>query len=365
MEPGPGGDPIRNPGVLPTGKNIHALDPQAIPTQAAVKSARIVVERCARHCMLWQLCLLGLCWMQHALSKSVLVMHVYPHIDFAWCIGWPCQVDSLCHHAGCWRCKRRRMATSGRRQSQWCCGARTTSRRMASPWRRCVAKNPLRDVAALKPNQCAVASDPPGAREQCPPSARYIEPHCTYTVVGASGSPLLPTQTTTSHGQVMMMVGVAPVADALGRVNKLQVIPLEELGRPRVDVVVNCSGVFRDLFVNQMNLLDRAIKMAAEQDEPEDMNFVRKHAREQARRPRPRLQGSCMSQRCGEMRCLKALQHRLSTRRMFLRTAGVPLYSCHYFLVARRMTLEGSGHNVPSASPDMRRRGARRPRSAG
>ena len=90
----------------------------------------------------------------------------------------------------------------------------------------------------------------------------------------------------------MMMVGVAPVADALGRVNKLQVIPLDELGRPRVDVVVNCSGVFRDLFVNQMNLLDRAIKMAAEQDEPEDMNFVRKHAREQARPARPRLPSS-------------------------------------------------------------------------
>ena len=81
--------------------------------------------------------------------------------------------------------------------------------------------------------------------------------------------------------QVLMMVGINPVSDALGRVNKLEVIPLEELGRPRVDVVVNCSGVFRDLFVNQMNLLDRAIKMAAEQDEPEDMNFVRKHARQQ------------------------------------------------------------------------------------
>lgn len=50
----------------------------------------------------------------------------------------------------------------------------------------------------------------------------------------------------------MMMVGVKPVPDALGRVNKLEVIPLEELGRPRVDVVVNCSGVFRDLFVNQV-----------------------------------------------------------------------------------------------------------------
>jgi magnesium chelatase subunit H len=77
------------------------------------------------------------------------------------------------------------------------------------------------------------------------------------------------------------MVGIKPVPDALGRVNKLEVIPLEELGRPRVDVVVNCSGVFRDLFVNQMNLLDRAVKMAAELDEPDDMNFVRKHARQQ------------------------------------------------------------------------------------
>jgi CobN/Magnesium Chelatase len=50
----------------------------------------------------------------------------------------------------------------------------------------------------------------------------------------------------------MIMVGVKPVADALGRVNKLEVIPIEELGRPRIDVVVNCSGVFRDLFVNQV-----------------------------------------------------------------------------------------------------------------
>lgn len=45
VEPGPGGDPIRNPSVLPTGKNIHALDPQSIPTAAAVMSAEIVVER--------------------------------------------------------------------------------------------------------------------------------------------------------------------------------------------------------------------------------------------------------------------------------------------------------------------------------
>ena len=130
--------------------------------------------------------------------------------------------------------------------------------------------------------------------------------------------------------QVMCMVGIKPVPDALGRVNKLEVIPLEELGRPRVDVVVNCSGVFRDLFVNQMNLLDRAIKMAAEQDEPEDMNFVRKHAREQARRTQLWLiKLVCESQNlrrdfvfCG---FVVALQRSLGFRNVPLPTAGMPL----------------------------------------
>ncbi|CAE7318379.1 CHLH [Symbiodinium necroappetens] len=102
-----------------------------------------------------------------------------------------------------------------------------------------------------------------------------------------------------SLAQVLALVGARPVPDSLGRVNKAEVpsenggdtkcvlacvelIPLEELGRPRVDVVCNCSGVFRDLFINQMNLLDRAIKAAAEADEPPEQNFVRKHAMEQA-----------------------------------------------------------------------------------
>jgi magnesium chelatase subunit H len=80
----------------------------------------------------------------------------------------------------------------------------------------------------------------------------------------------------------MWMMGVRPVPDALGRVNKLELIPLAELGRPRIDVVINCSGVFRDLFINQMNLLDQGVKMAAEADEPLEMNFVRKHALQQA-----------------------------------------------------------------------------------
>ncbi|NEP76843.1 MAG: magnesium chelatase subunit H [Okeania sp. SIO3B3] len=160
--PGPGGDPIRNPDVLPTGKNMHALDPQSIPTAAAVKSAKIVVDRLL-------------------------------------------------------------------------------------------------------------------ARQMQENGGQYPE---TIAVV------LWGTDNIKTYGeslaQVMWMVGVKPIPDALGRVNKLELIPLEELGRPRVDVVINCSGVFRDLFINQMNLLDKAVKMAAEADEPEEMNFVRKHALKQA-----------------------------------------------------------------------------------
>ncbi|AKG22703.1 magnesium chelatase subunit H [Calothrix sp. 336/3] len=160
--PGPGGDPIRNPDVLPTGKNIHALDPQAIPTQAAVQSAKIVVDRLlARN-------------MSENDGK-------YP--ETIACVLWG--TDNI---------------------------------------------------------------------------KTYGE----------------------SLAQIMWMVGVRPVPDALGRVNKLELIPLSELGRPRIDVVINCSGVFRDLFINQMNLLDQAVKMAAEADEPVEMNFVRKHAMQQA-----------------------------------------------------------------------------------
>ncbi|NEO94328.1 MAG: magnesium chelatase subunit H, partial [Moorea sp. SIO3G5] len=160
--PGPGGDPIRNPDVLPTGKNIHALDPQSIPTLAAVKSAKIVVDR--------------------------LLARQKRDNDGAWpetiaCVLWG--TDNI---------------------------------------------------------------------------KTYGE----------------------SLAQILWMVGVKPVPDALGRVNKLELIPLEELGRPRIDVVVNCSGVFRDLFINQMNLLDQGVKMAAEADEPLEMNFVRKHSLQQA-----------------------------------------------------------------------------------
>lgn len=160
IPPGPGGDPIRNPDVLPTGKNMHALDPQSIPTKAAVDCAMVVVDRLLE-----------------------------------------------------------RMSADG----------------------------------------------------EFPETVAFT---------------LWGTDNIKTYGeslaQVLCLAGVRPISDSIGRVNKLELIPLEELGRPRVDVVVSCSGVFRDLFINQMNLLDRGIKMAAEADEPLEQNFVRKHAVEQA-----------------------------------------------------------------------------------
>ena len=159
--PGPGGDPIRNPGVLPSGKNIHALDPQAIPTRAAVAAAKSVVDK--------------------LIERQREEQGTWP--ETIACVLWG--TDNI---------------------------------------------------------------------------KTYGE----------------------SLAQILWFVGVKPMPDSVGRVNKLELIPLEELGRPRVDVVVNCSGVFRDLFINQMALIDQAVKMAAEADEPLEQNFVRKHALEQA-----------------------------------------------------------------------------------
>ena len=159
--PGPGGDPIRNPGVLPSGKNIHALDPQSIPTTAAVAAAKIVVDK--------------------LIERQKEEQGSWP--ETIACVLWG--TDNI---------------------------------------------------------------------------KTYGE----------------------SLAQILWFVGVRPKPDSVGRINKLELIPLEELNRPRIDVVVNCSGVFRDLFINQMALIDQAVKLAAEAEEPLEMNFVRKHSIEQA-----------------------------------------------------------------------------------
>jgi cobaltochelatase CobN len=85
--------------------------------------------------------------------------------------------------------------------------------------------------------------------------------------------------------EILALLGVRPIWSAESRrVTGLEVIPLEELGRPRVDVTVRISGFFRDGFPHLVALVDRAVAMVAALDEPPDRNFVAAHAREDAER---------------------------------------------------------------------------------
>ncbi|RVU20749.1 magnesium chelatase subunit H [Methylobacterium oryzihabitans] len=78
--------------------------------------------------------------------------------------------------------------------------------------------------------------------------------------------------------QALALMGAAPRFDGYGRLCGAVLIPLEDLGRPRIDVVATLSGIFRDLLPLQTKLLAEAAYLAATADEPEALNFVRKHA---------------------------------------------------------------------------------------
>ena len=81
--------------------------------------------------------------------------------------------------------------------------------------------------------------------------------------------------------QALWLLGTRPHRDALNRTTSVEVIPLSELGRPRIDVVMTVSGIFRDLFSPTVQLLDKAVRLVAQLDEPLDLNYVRKHVLEQ------------------------------------------------------------------------------------
>lgn len=79
-------------------------------------------------------------------------------------------------------------------------------------------------------------------------------------------------------GQALALLGARPRLDSYGRLCGAELMSLEELGRPRIDVVMTVSGIFRDLLPLQMRVLAEACLLAAAADEPESRNFVRKHA---------------------------------------------------------------------------------------
>lgn len=83
--------------------------------------------------------------------------------------------------------------------------------------------------------------------------------------------------------QVLYMLGVEPIRDSFGRVTDLRLIPSRELGRPRIDVVVQTSGQLRDLAASRLFLINRAVEMAAGAGDDVYENYVKEGIAESER----------------------------------------------------------------------------------
>lgn len=161
VPPGPGGDPIRTPSVLPAGRNVHAVDPWKIPTPAAVRAGQLAAER--------------------------LLCRVRERGE-----DWPQAVGVVL-----WGSDNIKSGGEGVSQALW-------------------------------------------------------------------------------------LMGAVPEPDGLGRMSRVRLVPCGELGRPRIDVLATCSGIFRDLFPGAIELIAQAARLAALADEPPERNFVRRNALELA-----------------------------------------------------------------------------------
>ena len=157
MRPAPGGDLLRNPAVLPTGRNLHGFDPFRIPSSYAVKDGARQAER--------------------LLKKHIGDGHSFPETIAM--VLWG--TDNL----------------------------------------------------------------------------------------KSEGGPI---------AQALALMGATPRFDSYGRLAGAELMPLVELGRPRVDVVITLSGIFRDLLPLQIKLLAEAALKAAGANEPVEQNYIRKHA---------------------------------------------------------------------------------------
>jgi cobaltochelatase CobN len=80
--------------------------------------------------------------------------------------------------------------------------------------------------------------------------------------------------------QMMSLLGTKPLWKNNGRVSAFEIIPINELDRPRIDITVRVSGITRDNFPASIDLLDEAVQAVAALDEPLDQNFIRKHTLE-------------------------------------------------------------------------------------
>jgi magnesium chelatase subunit H len=79
---------------------------------------------------------------------------------------------------------------------------------------------------------------------------------------------------------VIRLLGGEPSYDAFGKISHYSLVPLDKLRRPRIDVLMQLSPIFRDAFGLLMDQLDRLVKDAAKADEPVEMNYIKKHVDE-------------------------------------------------------------------------------------
>lgn len=108
---------------------------------------------------------------------------------------------------------------------------------------------------------------------------RYFEEHGRYPQALAFVLWGLDNIKTQGEGvaQALWLLGVRPLRDRLNRATEVEVIPLAELKRPRIDVVMTVSGIFRDLFAPTMALLDKAVRLVASLNEPPEQNYIRRN----------------------------------------------------------------------------------------
>ena len=158
--PGPSNDPIRNPDVLPTGRNFYGFDPNIVPTEAAWEVGCELIDR--------------------------LLLNYYNGTDES----YPKKVGFVVFSA-----------------------------------------NTMKDLGVLE-------------------------------------------------SEILYLLGVEPVWDSYNNIHDVTLIPTEELGRPRIDAVVTMSGIYRENWPRQIELINKAVRLASEADDsPHHRNFVNESTR--------------------------------------------------------------------------------------
>ena len=80
------------------------------------------------------------------------------------------------------------------------------------------------------------------------------------------------------ESEIFYLLGVRPVRDSKGRVKDVELINSTELGRPRIDVAITVSGLYRDMYSDVVKLLDKAVRLAAQANDTEYPNYVKEHS---------------------------------------------------------------------------------------